>query len=669
MTKRVEKLLEQLKNKEYTAYRKTAKDLELTIAQTPDEYAKNFGKTMEAQDPVLLEEDRFGFYYTLTVLSPNVNGNVSPDYGKVIGMGFEQLAKEVKDSMEKIQTCSEDAEQVKEKLAMGQAMLDCIKTCMETASKYRAYAKEKGATKLYEALLKIPAKGAETFYEACLFLKMCTYFLRVGCTSHLGLARFDQYMYPYYLADKKKGVTDEEILELIEEFYISINFDTDLYQGVQKGDNGQSMVLGGFDRDGNSMYNELSRICLQASMELQLIDPKINLRVGKKTPDEIFEYATHLTKLGLGFPQYCNDDVVVEGLCKLGYDYEDALNYVVAACWEYIIPGCDAGIPNIDVMDFPAVVGGAIREHLEESDTFEILMKYVKRAVKGECDRMVEQWSHDRHMPPLPLLSLFFEGCIKELKDMWSGGTKYQNYGSHGAGIANGADALAAIKKLVYEEQVVTKEQLLTALEADFVGYSELRNRLKNAPKMGNNDAYVDEIAYSLMDTFAENLNNRPTGLGGIWRAGTGSAMEYLWKGEKCPATADGRGAGEPYSSSFSPSLDARTNGLLSVIQSFTGYDMTKIINGGPLTLEIHDTVFRNDLGIMKTAMLVKEFVNLGGHQLQLNAINRERLLDAQKNPQNYPNLIVRVWGWSGYFCELDVKYQNHIIRRTQYTG
>ena len=184
---------------------------------------------------------------------------------------------------------------------------------------------------------------------------------------------------------------------------------------------------------------------------------------------------------------------------------------------------------------------------------------------------------------------------------------------------------------------------------------------------MGNNDDYVDDIAIELMSEFANDMNNRDNGCGGIWRAGTGSAMEYIWKGEKCPATADGRLAHTPYSSSYSPSLDANTDGLLSVFKSFTKFDLTNIINGGPMTIEIHDTVLKNEIGIKKTALLVKKFIELGGHQLQLNSVNREKLLDAQKHPENYPNLIVRVWGWSGYFNDLDLKYQNHIIRRCEY--
>ncbi|MBR0278016.1 MAG: pyruvate formate-lyase, partial [Clostridia bacterium] len=379
----------------------------------------------------------------------------------------------------------------------------------------------------------------------------------------------------------------------------------------------------------------------------------------------VFEFGTHLTKQGMGFPQYCNDDIVIPGLIKLGYSPEDAQNYVVAACWEYIIPDCGADYHNIATMDFPAVVGKVITDTLKECDSFEELMSKVKDAIKNECDKIV---LISRPMTIRVLTSIFIDGCIEKLSDMWHGGAKYYNYGCHGAGIANAADALAAVKKNIFDDKTLSKEELLLALSKNFEGFDELRNLLKNSPKMGNNDDYVDNIAGELMEAFSTNINNRKNSCGGIWRAGTGSAMEYIWKGAKCPATADGRKAGEPYSSSFSPSLDVKTKGILSVLQSFTKYDLKNTINGGPLTIEIHDTVFRNEDGIKKTAMLVKNFICLGGHQLQINSVNRERLLDAQKHPENYPNLIVRVWGWSGYFNELDIEYQNHIIRRAEHT-
>ncbi len=653
MTEKVKFLLEQLNKKDYRAKRG---HVEQFAYDGKKSFAENFRSVIENEKPVLYEQDDFGFNRsTDNIIVPHM-GNVTPNYARVMNCGFDKIAEQIKEAMSK----TDD----KEKLEYGQMMLDSVDVILEFSDKYRDFAKEQGNDRLYNALCKIPHKGAETFYEACVFMKMCQYFLRNGFCIHMTIGRFDQYMYPFYLSDKAKGVTDEELFETLEEFFISLNIDGDIYFGVQTGDNGQSMVLGGFDGDGNSMYNELSRMCMEASLELKLIDPKINLRVGKNTPDELYEFATHLTKVGLGFPQYCNDDVVVEGLVKLGYDREDALDYAVAACWEYIIPNCGADIPNYGVMDFPNIVNRVIKKSLQKCNTFDELKEEVRKEIVQECDAVYDRFATHKETKS-PILSIFMDGCIESLTDMWDG-TKYNNYGCHGAGIANASDALAAIKKNVFDEKSITKDDLLKALENNFEGYSELRNLLIESPKMGNNDDYVDDIAVFLMDTFSKNFNNRKHGRRTM-RAGTGSAQEYMWRGEKCGATADGRYAGYPYSSSFSPSLNAKTEGLLSVIQSFTKYDLTNIINGGPMTIEIHDTVLRNDIGIKKTAMLVKEYINRGGHQLQLNSINRERLIDAQKNPEKYPNLIVRVWGWSGYFNELDVKFQNHIIQRTEY--
>lgn len=635
MTNNVEALLKQLKDKSYKSYRVNTEEV-----------------------PILYPVDFFGFHMGRNASCGTVGGNVTPNYKRIITKGFDAVREEL------VATVSA-ADGLKK--AYGNEMLQKLDECIAVCDQYRQTVKEQGNMRLYDALLRVPHKGAETFFEACVFMKLCIYFLRVSKADHLGLGRFDQYMYSFYENDKKKGVTDEELFETLEAFFVSLNFDTDLYTGVQQGDNGQSMVLGGFDKDGNSMYNELSDMCINASLELNLIDPKINLRVGKNTPDDIYVKATRLTKQGLGFPQYCNDDVVVPGLVKLGYDTDDALDYVVAACWEFIIPGCGADIPNIRTMNFPLVVNNVVHSKLLQCNSFEELMHHIEQGIADECDNHVQACNGRRkHMP---LLSLFTDNCIETLTDMWEGGAKYLNYGCHGAGIANATDALAAIKTCVFDEKTVTAEELLKAMNSNFEGYSEIRNRLRACPKMGNNDSAADDISLHLMSFFSKNMNNRDNGVGGIWRAGTGSAHEYLWSAAKCPATADGRKAAEPYSSSFSPSLDVKANGLLSIIQSFTKYDMTEIINGGPLTLEIHDTVLRNDMGVEKTAQLVKAYITMGGHQLQLNSINRERLLDAQKNPQKYPNLIVRVWGWSGYFNELDLKYQNHIIRRCEYTS
>ncbi len=651
MTQRIEKMLAQLNAKQYRQNRQHIEDMVWGSS------LQDYKTVLAAERPLLLEEDIFGFNRT-TDVSRDGWGNVTPNYYRILSGGLDAAVSQIQESIRS----AEDPE----KISFGQQMLESIQLLFDMAEKYRDLAGKTGCKPLQQALCNIPHKGAASFYEALVFMKLSIYFLRCCFNKHITLGRFDQYMYPFYQMSKAQGVTDQEIFELIEAFFISINYDTDLYAGIQQGDNGQSMVLGGFDRDGRSMYNELSQMCMQASLELKLIDPKINLRVGKNTPQELFEFATRLTKAGLGFPQYCNDDVVVPGLVKLGYDYEDALDYTVAACWEYIIPNCGGDIPNIATMDFPGTVNRAIVENLLDCDSFDELLEKAKQYIGAACERIIAQPQEE--VPVSPLLSVYLDGCMESLQDLFHGGTKYNNYGCHGAGIANAVDALAAVKKNVYEEKTVTKEELLAALEANFQGYTQLRNILRDSPKMGNNDDFADAIAAQITTAFVENLNGKPNGIGGIWRAGTGSAMEYILTAQKCPATADGRKASEPYSSSYSPSLDVKTTGLLSVLRSFTKYDLTNIINGGPLTIEIHDSVLKNDIGIQKTAMLVAEYIRLGGHQLQINSINRDTLLDAQTHPENYPNLIVRVWGWSGYFNELDVSYQNHVIRRLEYT-
>ena len=493
------------------------------------------------------------------------------------------------------------------------------------------------------------------------------YTLRCARGTHITLGRFDQYMLPYYEADLARGVSREELLETLELLFISLNVDGDLYFGMQQGDNGQSMVLGGYDKNGNDSFNDLSMLCMEASLELSLIDPKINLRVSKKTPDRLYELGTKLTKQGLGFPQYCNDDVIIPYMMSLGYEEEDAYNYTVAACWEVISSGNGNDIPNIATFSFPLAVSKAVHAHLTSVSSFEELLGKVREQIGEDCEAIREKYkgSFGQHVN---YLSLFIDGCTEKGLDMSAGGAKYNNFGCHGAGISTAADSLAAIRKTVFEEKTVTPEELLAALDADFEGYEALRNTLLSCPKMGNNDDYVDCLADRLMTDFEDHLHGKPNALGGVWRAGTGSAMEYVLTAKKCPATADGRHAGDAFGCSFSPSVTCKLDGPLSVIQSFTKHDLKRISNGGPLTLELHDTVFRNEEGEKKVAQLVKAFVHLGGHQFQLNSINRDRLLDAKAHPENYPNLIVRVWGWSGYFCELDPMYQDHIIRRTEFS-
>jgi pyruvate-formate lyase len=208
---------------------------------------------------------------------------------------------------------------------------------------------------------------------------------------------------------------------------------------------------------------------------------------------------------------------------------------------------------------------------------------------------------------------------------------------------------------------------LIQAIDANFEGYENLWATVRQDElKMGNDLDDVDQIGGELLTMFANALVGRTNERGGCYRAGTGAAMYYLWHAKEVGASPDGRKKGEPLSANYSPGLRVKTKGPVSIIKSFTKPDLTKVINGGPLTLELHDSVFRNVEGIQKVAMLVKSYIDMGGHQLQLNTVNRETLLQAQQHPEQHRNVIVRVWGWSGYFVELDKEYQDHIIQRAE---
>jgi len=533
----------------------------------------------------------------------------------------------------------------------------CIDAIIGLCDKYQQEALRLGRKDIVEVFDRIPRYGARNFREALQFFRVLHFALWLEGDYHNTVGRFDQYMYPYFKTDMEQGIyTKETALELLEDFFISFNKDSDMYVGVQQGDNGQSMVLGGTDLEGNDCFNELSELCLLASRNLKLIDPKINLRVSENTPKEIYQLGTQLTRVGLGFPQYSNDDVVIPALIDLGYDKEDAVNYVVAACWEFIIPGVGNDIANIGAVNFPSVVDRAIRESITSLE-FDTLLKNVKKEIKKACDD-IREGVQDVWFVPSPFM------------DLLRADRKYNNFGIHGSGIACAADALAAVKKYVFDEKTIAPSDLIQALDSNFASDPALLHMLRfEAPKMGGeNGELAVEMSRFLLDNFADALAGRKNCLGGIWRAGTGTAMYYLWHARELGATADGRRQGEAFGTNFSPSLFAEIKGPVSVIEAFTSQNISRTINGGPLTLEFASSVFNSDESIEKVAALIQYFISRGGHQLQLNAVNLDDLKKAQKDPEQYRQLVVRIWGWSAYFVDLDKEFQDHVMARQEYS-
>lgn len=687
MNPRIEKLRDYVLRKEHHGLRRTPARLGLeglnvgfAAADMPPvrRSAEMLSALMRAEQPVILPGERIVFTRTVSgvpdIFTPqewarieashyiHERGtvcNISPDYEATIRLGLEARKAEVTARL------ADDRLSEDQRIFLGSVLL-CIGSVQELTGRYAAYAREAGQADTAQVLEAVRTCGARSLREALQLLRILHFALWEAGNYHNTLGRFDQYMYPYFRHDIDSGVlTEDEAFDLVEEFFLACNKDSDLYPGMQQGDNGQSMVLGGRAADGTYLFNRLSEMCLRASCELELIDPKINIRVDRDTPDEIFEMGSQLTRKGLGFPQYCNDDVVIPGLLKKGYSQEDARNYVVAACWEFIIPGCAMDIPNIDAVS----LAGCVREvlpGLAECPDYETFYGKVERRIAEKADAVCAR-HRNLYVVPAPMMSLLMDGTVERAQDI-SVGARYNNYGLHGTGIATAVDSLAALRKFYFGERRFDAPTLLAALENDFRDAPGLQRLLRReAPKMGQDDDYADSIACDLLASFARALEGRRNERGGVYRAGTGTAMYYVFHATELGATPDGRNAGEMVPANYSPSLFIDQRGPVSVIRSFTKPCLADVVNGGPLTLEFDRSVFNSAESVQKLGMLVKTYIALGGHQLQLNTVSRGQLLDAKAHPGRHRNLIVRVWGWSGYFVELDECYQNHVIDRIEF--
>jgi pyruvate-formate lyase len=592
--------------------------------------------------------------------------NLAADWGLLLSQGLlgrRQVALTTRQRM----TDDQDA------VEFLDSAIESIDAVVKLAARYAQEARALGRQHIATILDQVPARPARSFHEALQSLRLCQAVVWLGGNYHVGLGRFDQYMWPYLQADLQTGrLSLETAEELLAEFFIALNKDSDLYPGVQQGDNGQSLTLGGITPAGELAVNELTLMVLRVSRDLAMIDPKINLRISAQTDLDLLALATELTQIGLGFPQYSNDDVVIPALVAHGYEPEDARDYVVAACWEFIIPGRGMEVVNIGAVSFPAAVDQATRAGLSAGDDFEGLLRRVSQNIDQQVHQLADAYAR-LLLPPAPYYSVFMQGCLEQGRDL-SDGLRYNNFGIHGAGAANAADALAAVKRYVFEQRSISAKDLLSAMEADYIGYESLRSKLASeGPKVGNNDDAVDALMVKLYNDFADACESYgKTPRGGILRPGTGSAMYYIWlasghEGMREPvvgATAEGRRRGEPLSANLSPSLGAPVRGPISLLQSFAKIDYQRVCNGGPITMELSASVFRNPESVRKTAMLVRTCAQLGCQQLQLNSLNLETLLDAKKHPEKHKDLIVRVWGWSGYFCELAPEYQDQIIAR-----
>ena len=355
--------------------------------------------------------------------------NVAWDYQKVLLEGLENRKKHL------LEGHKEDSEFVS-------CAVRTINAIEGFVDRYGECMAEHGQMAEAESMCRAIRYGAATMLQALQVFRMIHFCIWASGCYHNTVGRFDQWIYPFYRSDVEKGIlTRCEAFDLIEDFFISFNRDHDLYIGLKN--SGQSIMLAGMKPDGSDGINEITHMCLEASYDLRLVDPKINVRVNKKTEISFYEECTKLTKTGIGFPQYSNDDIVIPGLIALGYREEDARNYSVAACWEFIVPGNAMDIPNFGAMPLANIVDRVIRDHLIECGSLQELYTYIKDSIERETERILSS-SVNLYIEPSPLMSVLMRDSITEGKDI-SQGALYNNYGFHGTGFACAVDQLAAV--------------------------------------------------------------------------------------------------------------------------------------------------------------------------------------------------------------------------------
>ena len=587
--------------------------------------------------------------------------NLTADWELLLSQGAEGRLAAAREKLSATAPESEEADFLRSAIVMLEAVL-------ELADRYAAAASAAGEEATAELMRRVPRHPARSMHEALQSMFFMFSMFHLAGVTLQGWGRMDQYLEPYYRQDlAEKRLTREAAGEMLAEFFIMLNRENDIYGMVQQGDDGESLMLGGCRRDGSDAVNDLTLLILETSHAVSMINPKINLRVDSHTPAQILEAGIRLTGRGLGFPQYCNDEVVIPALVNFGYPLEDARDYTVAACWEFVVKdGRD--IPNLMAVNLALAADRAIRRALREGADFDTLLSYLAPAIREQL-RMPRP-----ELLPNPLFSAFSGKCIERGRDLHRGGGSHYHFGCHGCGSSTAADSLAAVKKWVYDRREVTPEALLHALESDFREDEALRRKMQDAPKTGNGDAETDGYLKFVFDTFADELKNlgeNPFG-GGI-RPGTGSAQNYVSMTQNSASrlhlgtTADGRREGEFISSSLAPAPGVRANGIFSILKTYGSLDYGKLCNGGPITLEFSPAYFRTGDAVRKTTEFLRAFVTAGCQQMQMNVLDRDTLLDAQAHPERHRDLIVRVWGWSGYFVELDKPYQDQIIGRTAY--
>ena len=669
-------------------------------------------------------------------------GHVTVQYDKVLRMGYRGIIDEIRAERAKMNLGDAD-------YCTKSAMLDAVEMSCEAvityANRYAVLARETAQKesnsvrrdellKIAENCEHVPAYGARSFWEACQSFWFVQMILQIESSGHsISPGRFDQYMYPYYKTDVDSGkITRDFAQELLDCVWIKLNDlckcrDAASAEGFAGYSMFQNLIAGGQDQNGEDATNDLSFMCIDATMHVMLPGPSFSVRVWNRTPHEFLLRAAELTRTGIGLPAYYNDEVIIPSLMSRGLTLEDARDYNIIGCVEPQKSGKtwgwhDAAFFNmLKPMELVFANGqlegvqvGLKTGEISSFSSFEEFygayraqMNYMITLLVNACNAIDE--AHAQRCP-LPFLASMIDDCIGRGKTPEQGGAIYNFTGPQGFGIANVADALYAIKKLVFEEKKFTLVELRDALNANYgkiseadaerltvgvvqelskngvmVGndvietiyktvkerssdpkYQEIREMILAQDKFGNDIAEVDAIARDAAYTYTKPLLQYKNPRGGGFHAGLYPVSANVPLGAQTAASPDGRFAGTPVADGVSPSAGMDVHGPTSSANSVSCLDHGIASNGTLFNMKFHPSALAGDSGLENFVALVQTYFEMKGSHMQFNVVSRETLRDAQKNPDKYRSLVVRVAGYSALFTTLSKSLQDDIINRTE---
>jgi formate C-acetyltransferase len=537
-----------------------------------------------------------------------------------------------------------------------------------------------------QVLSRVPRLPATTLHEALQSYWMVYVLVTLemgGCCpgGGLGLGRLDQFLYPYYRRDREEGrLTRGQALELLELFLLCFRH-VDYYTPHQLYTPGSQASLGGVTPAGLDASNELTELIMEASLRIAMPAPYISLRLHRATPERYWQAAAHYVTGGLGFP-IVNDEVLIPAMLRHGRSLADARDYICSCCYENTIPGREAFHPNACYLNLPLVLELALNEGRSllggerlgcetaaEFASFEDVMGAFLCQLRCVFDRMATlvnaaDASHARSRR-YPLMSLFIGDCLARAKDVCCGGARYNLTGCIVSGLPNVVNALGAIRECVFRQRTLNMAEVSAALRDDFAGHEEVRKALLAAPKWGNGDERVDDLARDVSEALYREVSSRTNPRGGPWQLALYSFVANRDLGAAVGASADGRRARQPLTRNLNPSWGTDRSGPAAVLLSLSRIDFTKVPNGSSLDLRFDPAPFQTAAGRARFAGFLKAFVELGVMEVQISMVDTETLLAAIQNPEDYPHLMVKVAGYSARFIDLPHHEQDEIINRS----